>query len=297
MTSRQIAIIGAPLCDGEREKGVEKAPNAIRAAGLVTALNGFAKVTDHGDIDLRPPAPDKIFGNLRNAEYVVDFCRKVKEAVSEALRADEFPVLIGGDCSIFPGAVAGLSPTYDRMQALYLDGHADFNTEQTTVSGYFSGMALAAAVGKGYEPLTRIGRRFPIIREEDVCVVGLRRSNLELKESKNLEDSRIRCITAESIKKGAQNAIEMILDDVKKPTYLHVDLDVIDPQDMPALAGMHAGVHSQGGLSYEETKSLLNLLKALPMTGMEITLYDPTLDQEKTHARRIIQLIKTVLEP
>lgn len=297
MTSRQIAIIGAPLCDGEREKGVEKAPNAIRAAELVTALNGFAKVTDHGDIDLRPPTPDKISGNLRNAEYVVDFCRKVKETVSKALRADGFPLLIGGDCSIFPGAVAGLSPTYDRMQALYLDGHADFNTEQTTVSGYFSGMALAAAVGKGYEPLTRIGQRFPIIREEDVCVLGLRKSNLEPQESKNLKDSRLRCVTAETIKKGAQNAIETILDGAKKPTYLHVDLDIIDAHDMPALAGMRAGVHSQGGLSYEETKSLLNLLKTLPLIGMEITLYDPTLDQEKTHAQRIVQLIKTVLEP
>lgn len=297
MKSRSIAIIGAPLCDGEREKGVEKSPNAIRTAGLVSTLGRFAKVMDHGDIDLPPPTFDKIFGKLRNADYVVDFCREVKEAVSKALHTGEFPVLLGGDCSVFPGAVAALSSAYDGMQALYLDGHADFNTEQTTLSGYFSGMALAAAVGKGYEPLTRIGERFPIIREEDVCVLGLRRSNLEPQESKNLEDSRLRCITAETIKKGTQEAIQTLLDDTKKPTYLHIDLDVIDPLDMPVLAGMHAGVHTQGGLSYEETKELLNLLKALRLVGIEITLYDPTLDQEKKHAPRIVQLIKTVLAP
>ena len=297
MPSRSIAIIGAPLCDGEREKGVEKAPDAIRAAGLVTELNGFANVTDHGDIDLPPPTSDKISGKLRNAEYVVDFCRKVKEAVNKALNADEFPVLIGGDCSIFPGAVAGLSPTFDHPRALYLDGDADFNTDQTTISGYFSGMALAAAVGKGYEPLTRVGDRFPIIREEDVRMLGLRRSKLEPQESKNLEDSQLKWVTAEAIQNGAQKAVQTIVDDAKKPTYLHFDLDVIDPREMPSLAGIHAGVHPQGGLTYEETKSLLKLLKKVHLIGMEITLYDPTLDHDKKHAQRIVQLIKTVLEP
>jgi arginase family enzyme len=82
---------------------------------------------------------------------------------------------------------------------------------------------------------------------------------------------------------------------LRKPLYLHFDLDVIDANEMPALAGMSAGVHSLGGLTYEEAISLCKSLGKLPLTGMNITLYDPKLDATGEGGRRIVELLTTII--
>jgi arginase len=296
LMSRRIAIIGAPLCDGERELGVEKAPGAMRETGLVDTLRGQAEVLDLGDIAFQTPVPDRISGKLRNIEHVVKGCRRVMQAVAGAIHKGFFPLLIGGDCSLFPGAVAGLTKGHQRIGALYVDGHADFHTSETTSSGYFSGMALAATVGRDRQELFPIGENFPIIREEDVSVLGVRTLNLDPLESRNLERTKLNVITIDSLRRdGVNKSVEKATEALERPLYLHFDLDVIDSREMPALAGMRSGVHASGGLTFEEAISLCEAFASLPLAGMDITLYDPNLDPDRIHAKRIIQLLRTII--
>ena len=292
---RRIAMIGAPLCDGEREQGVEKAPIALRVAGLLEVLRSVAEVRDFGDLSLVTPIPDRKMGKLRNLENNVAGCQKVMKIVIDALRDGYFPLLIGGDCSLFPGAMAGVKDVHKDARAIYFDGHADFNTPEATTSGYLSGMALATAVGKGQGQLGRIGTPFPIIRQDEIVVIGVRKTNFDSPELENLERSNVHVVWLDALTE--QKASDVVAEEIEtsKPVFLHFDIDVIDQRDMPALAGIKSGVHSPGGLSYAEALTICRTFSKLPLIGMELTLYDPSLDAGGTHAKGIIQLLRALL--
>jgi len=293
---RRIAVIGAPVCDGERELGVEKAPGVIREAGLLT---GFRRGSfrDLGDIATEAPKRDIVSGRVRNTSHVVDGCRKVKQMVANAARERDFPLVLGGDCSLFPGSLAGIIDVYDRVGVLYVDGHVDFRTPETTISGYYSGMCLAAAVGRGEKELVGIGKTIPLVREEDVSAVGVKSTNFEASELEEFKTSHVRLFTSETLKRnGVSAGLQEATKPLPKPLYLHFDLDVIDTAEMPALAGIHAGAQlGSGGLSYREVASLCEHLATLPLVGMDITLYNPNLDPDGTYARRIVELINKIL--
>ena len=294
-TERRIAIIGAPLCDGERELGVEKAPSVIREAGL-TAVLGGRSFRDLGDITSQTPLHDLVSGKVRNTAHVVSGCRRIRRAVAEAARQGDFPLVLGGDCSLFPGSLAGMIDVYDRIGVLYVDGHADFHTPNTTISGYYSGMSLATAVGRGEGEYVRIGKTVPLVREEDVAAVGVKPSNFDPSELDAVKASRVNLFTSETLRRdGILVSLERAAKLLPKPLYLHFDLDVIDVAEMPALAGIRAGAHHPGGLNLTEAKSLCEGLAGLPLAGMDVTLYDPNMDPDIIHARKIVHLIGKIL--
>jgi arginase len=101
--------------------------------------------------------------------------------------------------------------------------------------------------------------------------------------------------TSEALKRdGISLGLEKAVRSLPRPLYLHFDLDVTDATEMPALAGMSAGVHHPGGLTHLEVSSLCDGLAALPLAGMDISLYDPNLDPDRKHARTIIELVRKI---
>jgi arginase len=293
---RRIGIIGAPLCDGVRDSGVENAPRALRDAGLVEILKTHSEVKDFGDLSLKTVAQDELTGKSRNLKLVTDSCQTIKRMVSQVANDGYFPLVIGGDCSLFPGALAGIASTDHDISAIYLDGHPDFHTPETTKSGYFSGMGLAIAVGFGPDELTHLGNRFPIVKPQNVLLAGPRPANIDQTEINDLTKTGLRTIFLED--QGAENfrhELERSSQFLPRPVYLHFDCDVIDPQEMPALAGMKSNVHCSGGLSLEEAFSVCNVLSELPLAGMDATLYDPTSDIHELCAKKIIKLLERML--
>ena len=156
-------------------------------------------------------------------------------------------------------------------------------------------MSLAAAVGRGDDEFVRIGKSFPLIREEDVSAVGVKMSNFDRSELDALRASQVRLVSNGALKKDLFAGLQDAAKPLPKPLYLHFDLDVIDAAEMSALAGARAGVHHSGGLSLREANALCEALAALPLAGMDITLYDPNLDADRTQARRIVQLLTKIL--
>jgi len=204
-------------------------------------------------------------GDPRHARYDDDLADSrgcLLEAggqVDDALAARQFPALVAGDCSIALTTLPALARNRPDAKGLWLDAHGDFNTPDTTSSGFLGGMCLAGACGHwdaglGQEPL-------PV---ERLVLCGVR--DLEDPERAALERGRVTVIGA-----ALETLVYVVnaLDDA--PVYVHLDLDVLDPEVMPAR------YPSGGGLSQEKLYDLLDAVaEACEVVGVEITcLEDP----------------------
>jgi len=148
--TRTLTVIGVPCSAGAHHGGLERGPAALRAAGLPGRLRQAGwEVSDIGDLTQQVFTADAAHPQARNRDAVVQACRDVAGATSQPIAAGRIPVLVGGDCSITVGAVAGCLAQRPDAGLLYLDGDADLRTPQTTVAGNFDGMVIAALLGHG----------------------------------------------------------------------------------------------------------------------------------------------------
>ena len=131
-----LALIGVPSSAGAHWPGQEKAPQYLRNAGLVESLKavGF-DVIDFGDLPLVRFYPDREHRHQQNLESVLDVCRGVANQVDLAIQRNAIPLVIGGDCTIGLGVVAGFLRNDEDLSLLYFDGHVDLNTPITSPSG------------------------------------------------------------------------------------------------------------------------------------------------------------------
>ena len=204
-------------------------------------------------------------GEPRHASYdqdLVDSRGCLLEAggqVDDALAAQRFPILISGDCSVALTTLPAVARHRPDAKILWLDAHGDFNSPDTTPSGFLGGMCLAGACGRwdaglGQDPL-------PVDR---LVLCGVR--DLDDAERESLERSQVTVIGA-----ALETLVYVVnaLDDA--PVYIHLDLDVLDPEVMPAR------YPSDGGLSQEKLYDLLDAVsEACEVVGLEITcLEDP----------------------
>src|SRR5829696_3090022 len=166
---RPIAILGAPsnlglmpLPDG-RLRGVDRAPRAYRELGLVERLGA----RDLGDIEA-PPYVDfeRPPGGTRNESAIAGYSRSLADAVSSA---NDFLLVLGGDCSILLGTLLGLRDR-GRIGLAFIDGHCDFALPSISISGGAAGMDLALAVGRGGRLARFAGE--PLLKEEDAVVLA-----------------------------------------------------------------------------------------------------------------------------
>ena len=188
--------------------------------------------------------------------------------VDDALSGANVPVLVAGDCSICITTLPAALSHEPEAKVLWLDAHGDFNTPDTTSSGFLGGMCLAAACGL-WEP--GIGGR---IAPERVVLAGVR--ELDPGERLLLEQSAATVVGASVIETlvAVQNALD------GSPVYVHLDLDVLDPESFPA------ELPAAGGLRPDK---LYDLLEAVAdecrVVGLEVTAFQaPEDDAERDEA-------------
>ncbi|MGH2839521.1 MAG: arginase family protein [Solirubrobacteraceae bacterium] len=169
--------------------------------------------------------------------------------VDDAFEAGRVPILLAGDCSICVATLPVLTRHRPAAHVLWLDAHADFNTPETTLSGYLGGMCLAGACGlweTGFGP----GPEPP-----QIVMYGVR--EIEGGERVNLDRSGVHRI--EHV--GPLAGLEV---------FVHVDLDVLDPDELPAAFAV------PGGLSPRMLRELLaEVMGACTVVGAEITSAAP----------------------
>lgn len=163
------------------------------------------------------------------------------EQIAGAVASGAFPLVLSGGCSACLGVLAGLGP---KVGIIWFDAHGDFNTPDTTPSGFFEGMPLAIATGLGHQELwSRISKAAPVPPTQTL-LVGVR--DLDPGERDNLEQSRVQVVTAADVKaEGTATTLKPKLAQLRaqvEEIYLHFDIDVLDPQIAPAwITGRPAG--------------------------------------------------------
>ena len=166
---RKIALIGAPSSAAAFAPGLEKAPAALRAAGLVEKLQAAGyEVADMGDCPPRLFAEDDEHPRARNAAAVVAGLHDLRAQVELAVKSGALVLVLGGECVQALALVAGARRYYKHVNLLWLDRDADLNTPATTPSGRLDGMAVAHFIGRGAAELVRFWGEPPLVREPDI---------------------------------------------------------------------------------------------------------------------------------
>ncbi len=146
--TRPLGVIGVPSSAGAYAPGQEKAPGALRAAGLLSQLEaaGIA-IADHGDAPVWRWRPDRAQPYAQNLAAVVACASDTAERVRAALAAGEVALVLGGDCTVGVGTVAGHLPESGRVGLVYLDVHGDLNTPGSEPDGALDWMGVAHMLG------------------------------------------------------------------------------------------------------------------------------------------------------
>jgi arginase len=290
VTSGKIAVFGVPTSAGARASGLERGPFALREAGLLGALQARgARVVNLSDLSMFPYRDDPQHASARNGEVVACALRAAADEMTRAV-GEGFTIVLGGDCTLVAGTLGGARRALGQPVGLvYLDANADLNTPETSPSGHLSGMALALALGHGPPELASAGGEAPVVAGEHVALLGYRA--LDEGERPRLGELGLALPAAAVRTLGTRVSAALALDAVANgdgPLVVHLDVDVIDPAEMPAKQSLTAGP----GLALAEVSDLVTAILSSPrVIALEVTEFDPARDPDGTHARQIVDLV------
>jgi arginase len=287
---KKIALIGAPSSAAAFSPGTEKAPAALRAAGLVERLQGAGfEVTDYGDCAPRLFADDEEHRRARNLTEIVAGLNDLKTRAEVAMKTGALVLVLGGECVQAIGLLTGARRYYKHINLLWFDRDADLNTPATTPSGRIDGMVVAHIIGKGAPELVRFWGEPPLVREPDITLFGIAR--LDPPEQEFLSRSPLRHVNASDIQvRGAAASATDALNHLhagSREFVLHLDLDVIAQEEFPPVV-----VPGSGGLSFEDVRAALKvILGHKNLVGLDIAQYNPDKDPNGDGAKKLVDLL------
>jgi arginase len=289
-----VELVEVPCGLGLLPKGVDQASAALLAAGLAERLS--ARQIHRVACVAASDARDADTGLLRPLE-LVEMATRLADAVDTALASGSVPVVIGGDCSNVLGSMLALRRR-GRYGLLYLDGHADFWHPAEDDLGEAASVDLALVTGRGPELLTDLDGRKPLVRDEDVAILGHRSSVNEAHLGEHVRHTKITVqglgeIRAEGLDPCLDRALRAVTTSGLKGFWLHFDVDVLDDSLMPAV-----DYREPGGLTWSEAQSVVRAAaRSGRMAGMQVTIYNPTLDEPGSPlARGIVELLAQALQ-
>jgi arginase len=291
---KKIALIGAPSSAAAFSAGSEKAPAAMRAAGLAEKLQSAGyEVVDYGDCAPRLFADDEEHRRARNLPAIVAGLNDLKTRAELAVKSGALVLVLGGDCAQVIGLLTGARRYYKHVNLLWFDRDADLNTPASTPSGRIDGMVVAHIIGKGAPELVRFWSDAPLVREPDVTLFGLER--LDPPEQEFLAKSPMRHIVASDVhSKGAGKAAHDALTQVHADTrefVLHLDIDVIAAEDFPAV-----NVPGSGGMRFDEVRTaFVEFAKHKNLLGLDVAQYNPDKDTDRSGAAKLVDLLVEAL--
>ena len=274
---------------------LDLAPAALRDRGVIVRL----RATDLGDAAPPPGYADlgRPAGRMRNEEDVVRYSRELSERVAAAAREGSFVVMLGGDCSIMLGALLGLRLAIcEPAGVVYIDAHADFGTLDESPSGSACSMNLALAVGRMVVgPLASLVPGQPLVRGERVVHVGRRDDGEPEYGAASLAEFGILDLPQSIIDAQGSDAVaHQALERVSRAPggfWVHFDADSLDPELMPAV-----DCPLPEGLRFETAVALLGRLVSHPAArGLQVTIYDPSIDRTGDGAALLVELLERVL--
>jgi arginase len=286
----EYAIVEAPSILGLRPTGVENLPAALLAVGLADRLK--ARRAARVEAPAYSPQRDGVTRML-NTGGIAAYSVALADAVGDVLDRGEFPVVLGGDCSILLGNLLALRRRAGRYGLLFLDGHTDFYQPEAEPNGEAASMDLALATGRGPTVVTNLEGLRPLVRDEDVVAFAFRDGEQAAeygsqplpRSLRTIDLSEVRRVGAEA---AARDALaHLIRDDGPNGFWVHLDADVLDDTVMPAV-----DYRMPGGLSWAELAAVLQeTMNCGRAVGLDVTIFNPHLDPDRWIARGLAETI------
>ncbi|MFQ6052329.1 MAG: arginase family protein [Candidatus Hydrothermarchaeota archaeon] len=223
---------------------------------------------------------------------IVDIDTRLARCVKGAITSGYFPLVLGGNCNTCLGTLAGLD-SY-QIGIIWFDAHGDFNTPETSPSGFFDGMSLAIATGQCYRELWTLIENSSPIPESCTLLIGVR--DLDPKEREHLEHSEIHVVAADELKKaGLMASLLPRLTELQSQVhevYLHIDIDVLDPQEAPGV-----DFRCPNGLSSNEVEQVVQMItERFRIKAAALTAYDPDYDKDDKTLQIGLRLLNVIAD-
>jgi len=291
-----MSLLGLPFYSQAKYRGMGLAVRALREMGIVDILKqSTSNFRDLGDASLTEIETDSGPSNLRNfPQYVQDIdCVLGK---SSEVNSDDFVFCLGGECTFIAGTLAGFKTKFSgKPGILWMDAHGDFNTPETTVSGFIGGMCLASACGRGPKLSLQLEKARPFLSEENV--VHLASRSLDPLEEKAMRSSPLKLYPAsEAHKIGVGTVAKEAakhLADRSDWIVCHLDVDSIDNSIISAINFPE----KDRGLALDEVKTVV---RELQHTGklrvFDLAAYNPTLDHNQQSGKTLLKLTSEIFQ-
>jgi arginase len=273
---------------GLRPTGVERLPDALLGAGLDAQL-GARRV---GRVEPPPYQYGRESQTLMlNPHGIADYTARLADAISQVLEARDFPVVLGGDCSIILGGLLSLRRR-GRYGLLYIDGHTDFYQPEANTNGEAASSDLAFATGRGPRVMTMFEGYRPLVQDADVVAFGCRDAEEAATYGSERPPPAMRVIDLAEVRRtGVDATAREAVDRLSRPWlsgfWIHLDADAIDDAVMPAV-----DYRLPDGLSWRELDVILSTALSSPRAaGLEVTIFNPALDHTGTIARSLVDAL------
>jgi len=287
-----IALLGVPSNSAGSTDGVARAPRVLREAGLVSRIRRAGSVVDLGDAQVDAPSPARGPDGIIDAANLAATLARVRAQTADARREGHRLLLVGGDCPILIGALAGCADVSGTSPGLvFVDGHEDAWPPHASTTGEAADMELGLLLGRsveGVEPA--LVDQIPRLEPARVVILGARdRAELEDAGVASLDgsvpfrdDAAVRADPAAVALEAVERVTEQGSD-----WWLHIDLDVLSTEALPAV-----DYRQDGGLSWSDLAMLTrSAISAGGCLGATVTIFNPDLDPDGRYALAVVEFI------
>ena len=289
----KIQFLLVPYDSGRREWRMGRGPSYLLKHGVGSGIRALGHEVDAEYVEPRgvhspnPPASTEIATSF-------SLYRELANRARELRSQGALPIILGGNCGVTLGAVAAATSSDARdIGVLWLDAHGDFNTPESTTSGFLDGMSLAMLTGRCWTTLAASIPGFSAIPDRNVVLAGVR--DLDAAEELLLEDSEVAVVRSPSIREaGVERALGPALDELRERVariHIHLDADVIDAGE--ARANMFA---VEGGLTIGQLVEVAReTASRFEIASIAVTAYDPAIDTDGAVPGAVAQAIEALL--
>ena len=278
VTPRKVAVIGVPTSAGAFAPGQEQAPQALRAARLLEALDARGvTATDLGDCETWRWRADPRSARAQNLGKVVEVVGETAARVRAAAEQGQLTLVLGGDCTVGIGTVAGQLAAGRRIGLVYFDMHADLNVPASVSEGALDWMGVAHMLGvDGAEPtLVHVGARAPLLEPWQIVLLGWAPTQATAFERDAISRHELTVLDVERVARDPARAVGEALETIESrcdALVVHFDVDVIDFTDAPLSENPGRNV----GLTLEQAMlALVELLHSRKLAGVTVTELNP----------------------
>jgi len=294
--NKKISLIGAPTDIGAGSRGASMGPEALRVANIGPVLEAHGlEVIDRGNLNgpANPWLPP--VDGYRHLNEVVAWNQAVHAAMYAELQGGRLPILLGGDHCLGIGSISAVArhcrETGKKLRVLWLDAHADFNTNGLTPSGNLHGMPVACLCGYGPQALCEIGGTVPALSPKAIRQIGIR--SVDPGEKRLVHEAGLDVFDMRYIDEmGMRHAMELALATLDANTHLHVsfDVDFLDASIAPGV-----GTTVQGGPTYREAQLCMEMIADTGrLASLDVMELNPALDVRNGTAIVAVDLIESL---